>query len=205
MSEIYRKSSLEKLESPDHLDKMVTIISPSAGVFFFAGIIVIISLIVWSIFGQVIDYDQLPGIYKQNDNNAYNSEKVDIVCYTLLKDSKNIKEGMKVSIVPLNVNEKEYGHMTGIVTNISSDNVTHDEMINRLGNNELVQYFNNYFSNDPIVQVGIKLDQGDTVSGYEWSNKKGNKISIDDNMLVSAKVVLDVDKPINKILSSFSN
>lgn len=204
MPEIYRKSSLEKLASPDHLDKMVSIISPKSWIILLAGIIIIIALTVWSIFGQIAEYTKVPGIYVEDTNGLNNAEKGQIICYSLLKDSKNIKEGMKVTVIPLNINEKEYGHLTGSINKISSSNVTYDEMENKLVNKELVQYFNNYFNNNPIVEVEIHLEEGSTVSGYKWSSSKGENLSLENNMLVDANIILKVEKPIKKLLSSFS-
>lgn len=205
MSEIYRKSSLEKLASPDHLDKMVSIISPSSWIVLLAGIIIIIALITWSNFGQMTEYTQVPGIYVEDTMGTNNAKKGHIICYSLLKNSKNIKEGMKVTVVPLNISEKEYGHLSGRIIKVSSNNVKYDDMRNKLEDKELVQYFNKYFNDNPIVEVKIQLEEGSTVSGYKWSNKKGENLSLNNNMLVDATIIINVEKPINKLLTSLSN
>lgn len=202
MSEIYRKSSLEKLSSPDHLDKMVSIVSPPSRLALLAGIIIIIALIAWSNYGQITEYSQVPGVYVQDSVGVNGTEKGHIICYSLLKDSKNIKAGMKATVVPLNISEKEYGYLTGSIIRVSSNYITYDEMSTKLGNKELVQYFNSYFNNNPIVEVEIQLDNSNTVSGYKWSNNKGDTLSLDNNLLVDTTITLNVEKPIKKLLSN---
>ena len=53
MGRIYRKAALEKISSPDQLDKAVTIVSPSFWLAMLATVAVMSILLAWSIFGKL--------------------------------------------------------------------------------------------------------------------------------------------------------
>lgn len=70
MADIYRKSSLEKLSSPEQLDKMIKITSPSLWISFIGIIIALTAVIVWSIFGKLPENLQISGIYSDSNTTA---------------------------------------------------------------------------------------------------------------------------------------
>lgn len=53
MSDIYRKSALEKLQSPEQLDKMIQITSPMFWIASLGGGIIIVAALIWSIFARL--------------------------------------------------------------------------------------------------------------------------------------------------------
>lgn len=53
MSKLYRKSALEKLASPEQLDRMVVIVSPSVWLAIIAGVILLVTSIAWGLTGSV--------------------------------------------------------------------------------------------------------------------------------------------------------
>ncbi|MDR0857796.1 MAG: hypothetical protein LBN97_02060 [Oscillospiraceae bacterium] len=50
---IFRKSSLDKIRSPEQLDDYIKVSSPSAFVIIIAAALLLASLLVWGIFGTV--------------------------------------------------------------------------------------------------------------------------------------------------------
>ncbi|MBQ9347148.1 MAG: biotin/lipoyl-binding protein, partial [Oscillibacter sp.] len=63
MADVYRKSLLEKLSSPDQLDKMIVIISPSFWVAAMGGAVIIAAAVIWSLVGRLPVNVSTSGIY----------------------------------------------------------------------------------------------------------------------------------------------
>ena len=64
MAELYRKSALDKLSSPEQLDKMITIISPSFWIALCGGGAIILTALIWSIAGSLPIHVTTNGIYR---------------------------------------------------------------------------------------------------------------------------------------------
>lgn len=67
MAELYRKSMLEKLSSPEQLDKIITIISPSFWIAAIGGGTIILVALLWSILGRLPVNINVNGIYTNRD------------------------------------------------------------------------------------------------------------------------------------------
>ncbi len=67
MADIFRKSSLDKLSSPEQLDKAITIISPSFWIAAAGGGLIIAIALVWSIIGRLPVNASANGIYMGMD------------------------------------------------------------------------------------------------------------------------------------------
>lgn len=63
MANVYRKSLMEKLSSPDQLDKMITIISPSFWIAAVGGGVIILAALIWSLVGRLPVNVNTNGIY----------------------------------------------------------------------------------------------------------------------------------------------
>ena len=63
MAEIFRKSSLEKLSSPEQLDKMIVITPPSFWIALAGAGVIIVAALVWSILGRLPINVEATGIY----------------------------------------------------------------------------------------------------------------------------------------------
>ena len=61
--EVYRKSVLEKLSSPEQLDKMITIISPTFWLAALGGGLILTVALIWSIVGRLPVNVTTNGIY----------------------------------------------------------------------------------------------------------------------------------------------
>lgn len=119
-------------------------------------------------------------------------------CYVPIGEGKKLQSGMKVVVTPSTVNEQEYGHMMASVESVGTYTVSTSEMRQILGDDVMVQA---YQQQGPCVEVLISLEKdNDTASGYAWSNKKGETVTLMENTPVTAKVRVKEDAPINKLL-----
>ncbi len=63
MAELYRKSLLDKISSPEQLDKAVTIISPSFWIAAAGGGLIIIAVLVWALYAKLPVTLEAEGVY----------------------------------------------------------------------------------------------------------------------------------------------
>jgi NHLM bacteriocin system secretion protein len=121
-----------------------------------------------------------------------------IVCYVPIFDAKKIQVGMNVAVTPSTVLESEYGHMNGIISSIGEFNATTMEMSQMFGDDLMVSSLQ---QQGPSVEIRMQLTQDiNTVSGYEWSNKKGAEIALSQGTIVSVNVITAQKAPITKLL-----
>lgn len=62
MSDLYRKSSVEKLSNPEQLDKAITISSPMSCLALIGVALIVIAVIVWSMFGKLPETQTVSGL-----------------------------------------------------------------------------------------------------------------------------------------------
>jgi len=94
MAELYRKSVLEKLSSPEQLDKMITIISPSFWIAAIGGGTIVVAALIWSIFGKLPVNINVNGIYMNRDGiHSVYSENAGVIEEVLVKEGQFIEKG----------------------------------------------------------------------------------------------------------------
>lgn len=94
MAELYRKSVLEKLSSPEQLDKMITIISPSFWIAAIGGGTIVIAALIWSIFGKLPVNINVNGIYMNRDGiHSVYSANAGVIEEVLVTEGQLIEKG----------------------------------------------------------------------------------------------------------------
>ena len=97
MANIYRKAALDKLSSPEQLDKTVTIISPSFWIAAIGGGIVVAVALVWSIFGRLPINVNTNGIYMDESGlGTIVAEQNGIVEEVLVKEGDPVSKGQEL-------------------------------------------------------------------------------------------------------------
>lgn len=84
---IFRKSSLEKLSSPEQLDKMIVVTSPASWLAVLGAFFVAICVALWAFFGTIPSVVSASGVFVSQPTSTF-------VCFVPLEDGKKIKEGM---------------------------------------------------------------------------------------------------------------
>lgn len=94
MAELFRKSSLEKLSSPEQLDKMIVITPPSFWMALAGAGIIIAGALAWSVFGRLPVNVETQGIYV-NNGGVYSvySETTGIVERLAVHEGDEIRKG----------------------------------------------------------------------------------------------------------------
>lgn len=104
---LFRKSSIDKVSSPEQLNEYIKVASPGVWIVLSAMLILLSGLLVWSIFGTIDSY--APGVIVQKDGTA--------VCYVKSDRTGTLHAGMRVqaeesdgeikavSVVPVKLDE----------------------------------------------------------------------------------------------------
>lgn len=98
MADIFRKSSLDKLSSPEQLDKAITIISPSFWIAAIGGGLIILVALIWSIFGRLPVNVNANGIYMGMDGmHSVVAEADGIVEEIYVSEGDTVTVGEKIA------------------------------------------------------------------------------------------------------------
>lgn len=140
---IFRKSALEKLSSPEQLDRMIVTVSPSFFVVAIAAFLIALSVIGWGLFGVIPDAIAVDGVFIQGSEGTF-------VSFVPLSSGKSLESGMDVIISTAD------GSINGEVVSVEPYVSTLEDMQRLLGNDMLVQ---SYASRGPSVAVEIKAEK----------------------------------------------
>lgn len=263
MSGIYRKSSLERISSPEQLDRMISVANVSSWLVMVGFVFIISIFAIWLFTGKVSKEINILGVYMNTgeietvfspvegnidqilvrkdekiregdilavaEGNLIRSnysgtihkininkgkiiekgkeiaeiriqDKVNAVrSFVGLSEAKKMHEGMPVILIPSTVNESQTGHMSGYIESIGGSGATEDEMYRSLGDEQLVRLFRN--TTEPVMEVLIRINQDvNTKSGYAWSNKNGENIVLTEFTMISVRVILNTQAPIEMMI-----
>ena len=108
MSELYRKSSLEKLASPEQLDRSVKVTSPLSWLALAGALVVVAAVVIWSMLGSLPTVSTASGVIISAENS-----------YAVSSDSYGIVEELK-----FNVGDRvEAGSAVASIRNSVGDNI----------------------------------------------------------------------------------
>ncbi len=98
MSDLYRKSSLEKLSSPEQLDKMIKITSPMFWIGVIGGVVIFIAALLWSIFTRLPINVQSNGIFISKDGiQTVYSENFGVIKEVLVSRGDKVEENTVIA------------------------------------------------------------------------------------------------------------
>lgn len=116
---------------------------------------------------------------------------------------KRVRRGMVARIAPSTVEVADYGYLLGRVTDVSSYPADRREMLDTLGNQDLVNFFlgdGNVYQLAPI-QVVVELERdGSTPTGYRWSSHPGPDFGVTAGTVCDSRIVVDSQRPIDLVI-----
>jgi hypothetical protein len=121
------------------------------------------------------------------------------VCYVALAQAKKIERGMTAQIYLDSVDSQSYGHMVARVINIDARAASTTGMGYVLGSDNNLTSI--YQKDGAVVAVTCEFYPADTESGYYWTNKKGENVSVTNGSSVTVRVVTEEVAPITKLFS----
>lgn len=177
-SNLFRKSSLERVSSPEQLNEYIKVTNPSL-IAILIGIFTILTAgAVWIFSGGIPKTVDMQGVIVKDLKDSPR-----VYCYVPVAASKRIKEGMSARVSPEDAPSSEYGYINGTILSVSDDVVTAEYLNSKFDNPQTVlPLVSSSMQNGNVMEVEIGLGK--------WSNEKGNEIEIVEgtNCTVSAIV-----------------
>lgn len=205
MSDLFRKSAIEKLSSPEQLDKAIVITPPSFWIALIGGILIIVVTLVWGIWGRIPVKVETAGIYMSGNGTAdVYSEVSGVVTEVIVESGDYVKKGQIIAYVDSRELPKEQGDFEryGIISTkegevqeviIESGSVVSigSELI-KVKQGEVEQY--EVVCYIPVAE-GKKIKSGmevmvypTTVNTQEYGHMKGTVKSVSEYVISSSKM-----------------
>jgi len=121
------------------------------------------------------------------------------IAYFPIKDGKQIKPEMTISITPDTVQRERFGGIIGKVTALSPLPVTAEGTAALIGNSEVAKNLTG--ETGAAIQVTVNLETDDhNPSGYKWSSSKGPNSKITPGTTATVRVTIEERAPITFLL-----
>ncbi len=189
-SGLFRKSTLERVSSPEHLNEYIKVNNPSLILMLVGLFVAIISGVVWMFFGGVPEMVKLNGVIIEEPNKPK-----EVCCYMPISTSHRLKEGMDVQISPDYAGREEYGYVNGKITSVGKDIVTSEYLQSNFEHPQIVL---------PAVQKAAKEDNVVEIrmSIGEWSSEKGKQVTLSEGANCTVQAVVGETKAYKFIVNS---
>ena len=196
---IFRKKSLDRISSPEQLNDYIKVSNPSIWLILSALIVIIVSVFIWSISGNITTTVSANAIVKSS------SEQPDsVICYVLPESASTIKKNMDTRICELYASDNKY--ITGKVSTVVNAKISRDELgsvsPDSWSSEMLIPDYVEY-----VVPVVIKIDKdSSSQDGFKWvDNDVGDSSFVLENSICRVDIITESVSPINFLLSQPEN
>lgn len=127
------------------------------------------------------------------------SDVLEVVVFVPEPEGNQVDVGMRAFVAPSSAPAAEYGSITGTVASVSPAPVDRARVELLVGRNAaLVDLL---AGSEPVIEVRVVMDLDDTnPSGLAWSAGSGPPFAITAGSLASVTVILDDQRPIDRLL-----
>ena len=207
MAQLFRKSSIERLSSPEQLDKAIVVTSPMSWTVLIGIALIIVCFTVWAFCGTMPTVLKGKGVISngvctdgQLEISPISEDDVFAVFYVGAEQLPGIKPGMEVVADMPSFDNQKYGHMTGRIISVGTAIETEDSIRERIGTNGDVREYLG-ITDQPVVSVICKLEKNtESKNGLYWSNPNGEELSVRYGSFVDVTIVTDEQAPITKLI-----
>ena len=196
---VFRKKSLDRISSPEQLNSYIKVSNPSIWLILSALIIIIVSVIIWSVSGNITTKVSTNAIVKSSEDTPDT-----LICYVLPEKASNMKKNMDVNICGLYASDNRY--VTGKISNIINAKVSRNELgsisPDAWSSEMLIPDYVEY-----VVPVVIKINKDSSSSdGYSWvDNDIGDSSFIAENNICKVDIITESVSPISFLLNQPDN
>jgi hypothetical protein len=170
--QIFRKTALERLASPEDLDQAIAIASGGSWLALSAVLLVGAAVLGWALFGTLTTTAAGSGRILQTANGFELRATVPV------SEAGEIRPGMTAQIVPATVRREDVGFIRGTVAAVTST-----------------------VSDDSRMDVRIVLDRdAQSDSGFGWSSGRGPAIGIPAGTPAAVEIVTQQRAPISWVV-----
>jgi hypothetical protein len=206
---LFRKEALDRLSSPERLDRLVPLVTAADWLLFVAVAAVVAGVLLWAVVGRVATtvtgegilvrprtgVDVRPGSERKDGGDA---DALALVSYFAVRDGKRIRPGMRVLVTPDTVRRERFGGMVAEVGSVSAFPATHEEATARIGSAEVAAWL---LGSEPRIEVVVRLERDpSTPSGFRWSSSRGPDLETSPGTTATARVTVEERAPIAYVL-----
>lgn len=189
-SGLFRKSTLERVSSPEQLNEYIKVTNPSLIVMLLGIFTILAAAMVWVFCGGIPNSVELSGVVATNIKGEQS-----VYCYVPIGTSKKIKQGMAVQISPDYASREEYGYINGTVESIGTSIVTSDTLESNFYDPQIVlPTVSTAMQTGNVVEIKIKMG--------DWSTEKGESLEITDGTECVMGVVVGETRPIEFVINT---
>lgn len=193
---LFRKKALEKLQSPEQLNQLLTVTSPKGWLSLAALGVLLLAAMLWGIVGTIQASVSGTGTLVASTEDA---NYLEAVLYVTLEDGRRIQQDMITKISPATARKEQYGLLWGRVLSVGVRPSTLAEMQSILGNDSYAQ---SLAAAGNLIEVRVHLLQDpETPSGYKWTSAVGPPTTLQANTLCTGTVVIEQQRPIELVFS----
>ena len=191
-SSLFRKSSLERVSSPEQLNEYIKVNNPSLILILVGLFVIVISGVIWMFSGGIPETVSLTGVVVE-----VNGQK-EICCYVPINTKERLSENMRTQITLDYAGREEYGYINGVITSIGNEIVTEEYLSKHFENSQVVI---------PTVQAVMQREKGANVvevhvSIGEWSTEKGKQVKISEGAGCSVDAIVGETRAYKFIVNS---
>ncbi len=204
MAKLYRKSALERMASPEQLDKALKVTSPLSWLSLGGVTLIIVVTAIWSVVGRIPVTITTNGIIASPVNtNAVYTENAGTVDSVYVSVGDEIRPGDEVALLEVS---------DGSAYTIKSDQIGTASAVDILAGDTVGQGFPILYVSPEaasrqvvvgaVAAVTCELSLSEeSASGYAWSNKRGKELNVTNGSLVSVKIIMEEISPIKMLFS----
>jgi hypothetical protein len=144
---LFRKSSLERISSPDQLNEYIKVINPGVILLLIGFFVVAIAVAIWAFTGTIPDTIQENGIAFPD------STAMAVYTYLPMSAANRLAVGMSVQFSPNYAPKEAYGFIYGKIASIGQEPISEQALITQYGN---LQYLQGLLPQGNFVEVKIE-------------------------------------------------
>ena len=190
MKDLYRKSALEKIASPDQLDKAPKITSPLSWLSLMALTVVVIITLAWSIWGEIPETVSANGMVLPSSSgiNTVYSSLSGRVTSVMVSNGSLIRENTPVMVITPSQGDPEIiragvvGYVTDIVVKQGDEVKTNGDLIRVAPETAARQVIACYVPTSIVRKVRIDMDAYvtlDSADSQTYGHMQGRVVNID--------------------------
>jgi len=187
---IFRKSSLEKISSPEQLNEYMKVTGGGIWLLLLGLFALLLAAGVWAFTGTIPDTVQLKGVAyeEQHDSDL-------IYAFVPLAASQKLAEGMSVQVSPEYAPREEFGYIRGVIESVGDGPVYEEDLLKRFGSLQLIAPI--LPPGNPVeVRVRLLRKGGELL----WSSSMGEGIEVASGSYNHLLIVVRERKPYELIL-----
>ncbi len=186
-STLFRKSTLERISSPDKLNEYIKVTNPSLILMLLGIFIILITGVFWIFAGVIPKTVDISGVVATNisgDSGVY--------CYVPIGTSKRLAPGMDVQISPDYADKEQYGYIKGKVVSVGTKVVTDEYLASSFPEPQTIYSAISTSSQSSQNSTGNLVEV--KLSMNEWSSKAGSELEITDGTLCEVSAIVENTK-----------